>query len=121
MVAEKFLEKAGNQSLGTYIGTRQSTVTEWVALHPILEVCYRETGYEEGGTRREPWWRQTAYRKQLGASLKDIFVAEREWCWKSVRCGRGGGDRDAEESEDGSGSDGSRDAGKETGGAQAGE
>ena len=48
MAAEKFLEKVGTQSLGTYIEGRQATVTEWVALRPILEVCVRETGYEWG-------------------------------------------------------------------------
>ena len=43
--AEKFLEKSGNQFLGNYIGRRQATVAEWVALRPILEVCDRKTGY----------------------------------------------------------------------------
>ena len=39
--AEKVLEKAGTQSLGTYIERRQVIVAEWVALRPILEVCDR--------------------------------------------------------------------------------
>ena len=47
--AEKALEKAGTQSLGTYIDRRQATVAEWVALRTILEVCDIETGYEGGG------------------------------------------------------------------------
>ena len=49
MAAEKVLEKAGTQSLGTYIDSRQVTVVTWVALRPILEVCDRDTCYEGGG------------------------------------------------------------------------
>ena len=45
VTAEKVLEKAGIQSLGTYIDRRQAIVAECVALCPILEVCDRETGY----------------------------------------------------------------------------
>ena len=72
VAAEMVLEKAGTQSLGTYIERRQATMAEWVALRPILEVCDRETGYEGGGRLREPWWRQMAVRKQLSATLKKI-------------------------------------------------
>ena len=71
---------------------------------PILEVCDRKTGYAGGRRRREPWWRQTAARKQLDATLKEILVAARERRWKSGRCGEGGGDRDTDESEYGAGS-----------------
>ena len=35
VAAEKVLEKALNQSLGTYIDRRQATVAGWVALRPI--------------------------------------------------------------------------------------
>ena len=38
-------------------------MAEWVELRQILEVCDRETGYEGGGRRQEPWWRKTADRK----------------------------------------------------------
>ena len=74
-----------------------------------------------GGRRREPWWSQTASRKQLRATLKDILAEAMDRCWESGRRGRGGGYRDAEESEYGSRSDGYRDAGTETGDAQVGE
>ena len=94
---DKVFKKTGTQSLGNYIYRRQTTVAEWVTLRPILEVCDRETGYEGGGRRREPWWRETAARKQLSATLKDISSAERERYWKSGRRGGGGGDRYAEE------------------------
>ena len=70
MAAEKVLEKAGTQSLGTYIDRRQATLAEWVTLRPILEVCDRETVYEQGGKRQETWWMQTVARKQMGATLK---------------------------------------------------
>ena len=78
-----------------------------MALRSILKVCDRDTGYEGGGRRQDPLWRQTASRKQLSATLTDILAAEMEWRWKSGRCGGGGRDRDAEESEDREGSDGS--------------
>ena len=64
---------------------------------------------------------QTAARNQLSATLKDISVAARERRWKCVSCGRGVGDRYAEESEDVSGRDGYWDYGTETGDAQVGE
>ena len=38
VATEKVLEKAGTQSLGVYIDRRQATLSEWVALRPILEV-----------------------------------------------------------------------------------
>ena len=44
MAVEKVLNKSGTQSLGAYIGMRQATVAEWVALHTILEVYDKETG-----------------------------------------------------------------------------
>ena len=94
-------------------------MAEWVKLRPILEVCDRETGYEGGGRRREPWRRQTSARNQLGAMLKEILAAARERRIKYGRRGKsGGGDRDKEESENGAGRDGYRYAGTETGDTQ---
>ena len=95
-----------------------------MALYPILEVCDRDTGYKGWGGGRiwVPCWRQTASIKQLSATLKYILAETRERRWKSGRCGEGGGgDRDAEKSENGAGRNGSRGAGKETGNAQVGE
>ena len=61
-------------------------------------------------------------RKQLSAKLKDLLVAAREQRWKSGSSGKsGGGDRDAEDSEDGAGRDGSWYTGTETGDAHVGE
>ena len=96
-------------------------MAEWVAFCPILEVYDRETGYEGGGMRWDLWWRQTAARKQLSATLKEIPEAARERHWKSGRRGGGGGYKGAEESEYGAGSDGYRDAGTDTGETQVGE
>ena len=121
VAADKILENSGTQSLGTYIDRRQATVEEWGALRPILEVCDRETGYKGRGRRRDLWCRQTAAIHQLSATLKEILATAWERCWKSGRIGGGGGDRDTEESEYGAGSDGSRDAGTETGDTQVGE
>ena len=70
-------------------------------LRPILDICDRETGYEEGGRRREPWWRQTADRKQLSATLEDILASARAWCWESVRHGEGGEGREVTEYDEG--------------------
>ena len=92
-----------------------------MALHPILDVCDRETGYAGGGRRQDPWRRQTAARKQLITTLKEILETARKQRYKSGRHGGGVGDRETEESEDGAGSGGSRYAGTETGDAQVGE
>ena len=121
MAAEKVLEKSGTLSLGTYIERRQEILAEGVASRPILEVCDIETYCEGGGRRRDPWWRQTAARKQMSATLKDILAAASERRWKSGSHGGGKGYRNAEESEDWAGSNGYRDSGMDTGDAQVGE
>ena len=110
--------KSETHTLGNYIDRMKATVAEWVALRPILYVYDRETGYEGGGRRRDPWWKKTAARKHLSATLKEILVAAREWHWKSGSRGMNGGDRDAYDLEDGAGNDGSLDAGMDTGDAQ---
>ena len=69
-----------------------------MTLIPILEVCDIEIGYEKEGRLQDLWWRKTASRKQLCATLKDISASAREQCWKSGRRGEGGGYRDVEES-----------------------
>ena len=119
--AEKVLKKAITKSLGEYIDKRQAPVAEWVALQPILEICNNKTFYERGGKHQDLWWRQSAARKQLSDTLKDILVAARERRWKSDRCGGGGGDREVAESESGVGSNGPHDAGTEKGDSQVGE
>ena len=68
----------------------------------MIEVCDKDTGYEGGGRRRETWWRQTAARKELSATLYDISAAARERCWESSSRGEGGGGRDVVESYAGS-------------------
>ena len=107
MTAATVLEKAGTQPLVTDIDRSQATVAEWVATHPIFEVCDRETSDEGGRSHQDPWWRQTTAIKQLNDTLKEILAAARDCHWKSGRRGEiGEGDRDAEESEDGAVSDG---------------
>ena len=44
--AEGMREAAGMQLVINYIGIRQATVAQWVEIHPLLEVCAREKGYE---------------------------------------------------------------------------
>ena len=75
--AEELQEAAGTQMVRTYIWRQQENVAQWVALHPLFEVCERETGYEGGGRRREAWWRQEASEKQLWATLADLREAKR--------------------------------------------
>ena len=106
MASETVIEKAVTKPLVTYIDRRQATVEEWVALRPILKVCDREIGYEGRGRLQEPWWRKTAARKQLSATLKNISAEARERRWNSGRRAGGGGDRDIDESEDWDGRDG---------------
>ena len=57
---DRVLQTAGNKPLREYIEKRQVTVSEWVDLRPIFEVCTKEMGYEEGEKLRELWWRQVA-------------------------------------------------------------
>ena len=61
----------------TYIGRQQATVSRWVVLRPLFEVCTRETGYEGVGRRREAWWRQNATEKKLWATLASSQEAKR--------------------------------------------
>ena len=56
----------------------------------------------------------------MSATLKEISDAARERRWKSGRRDGGRGDRDVEESVDGAGRNGSRDAGAKTGEFQVG-
>ena len=41
--AENVLQAEGTKPLKTYIEKRQVTVSEWVALRPILELCKKNT------------------------------------------------------------------------------
>ena len=56
----------------TYKGRQQATVSQWVALLPIFEVCKGEKGYEGGERRREAWWRQDATVNQLWSTLEGV-------------------------------------------------
>ena len=44
---------AGTQSEMKYIGRQHATMSQWVALRLIFEVCTGEKGYEGGGHRTE--------------------------------------------------------------------
>ena len=68
--AEGIQEAAGTQSARIYIERRQATVVQWVVIHPLFEVCARETGYEGGERRRKVWWRQEATKKNSGPTSK---------------------------------------------------
>ena len=41
---DSVLKPSGTLDIGTYIDRRQATVAQWVALHPIFEVCVQDTG-----------------------------------------------------------------------------
>ena len=71
------IKEAGTHTLGTYIDRRQTTVTEWVTLKPIYEVCYREIGYGGGGRHRETWWKKITDQKQLVGKLEEVLEAAR--------------------------------------------
>ena len=43
--SEGIQEAVGINWARIYIEQRQATVAQWVALHPLFEVCARETGY----------------------------------------------------------------------------
>ena len=121
VASEKVIKEAVTQSLGSYIYKQQTTVAEWVALRPMLEVSYKDTGYKGGGRRRDPWCQKMAAGKQLSDILKEISVAARVWRLKSGRRGEGGGGREVAESELDVGIDGPWYYGTDTGNAQMGE
>ena len=52
----EFLRADGMQKEATYIGCRQGTVAQWVALHLIFEGFSWKKGFEGGGRWRKPWW-----------------------------------------------------------------
>ena len=68
------------QSTVTYIGRKQATVAQCVALRPLFEVCERGEWYEGGGRRREAWWRQEATEKQLRDTLENSQEAK----WRNI-------------------------------------
>ena len=100
--ANSVLKEAGTQTPGTYIDEQQATVSDWVALRPILEVFNRGAGYEGGGSLRDPWWWQTADQKQLMAASEDILAETRARRRKSCRRGEGRGGGGVAESGSGS-------------------
>ena len=87
----------------------------------MLKDCDKDKGYEGGGRRREQWWRQTAYQKQLSETLKEISATARAQRWKYGRRGEGGEGKEVVELESKTGSDGPWYSGTETGDSQVGE
>ena len=49
MTPKIFLQRAGTQTLWTYVDRRQAKVVEWVALRSIFDVYAIETVYEGWG------------------------------------------------------------------------
>ena len=96
------LKELGTQTLGTYIYKWQITVSYWVELRPILEVCDGHMVYEGEGRRRDPWWKKTAARKHLSATIEDILEAARERRQESRSHGEGRGGEEVSESDSGS-------------------
>ena len=76
---EVLREAAGTQLAMTYIGRKQATVAQWIALRPIFEGCASKTGYKGGSFRREDWWRQGVTDKKLWATLEEISRKSRIW------------------------------------------
>ena len=70
-------EAEGTQLARTYIGRRQATVSQWVALRPLFDVCAREIWYEGRAHKREAWWRQEATKKQLRSTMASSREAQR--------------------------------------------
>ena len=69
---EEVWEAAGTQSETTYIGLRQGTMVQWVALRLIFEVLTRDNGYEGEGSGMDAWWHHKTPDTQLREILKDI-------------------------------------------------
>ena len=75
--AEVIREAAGTQSARIYIEQRHATLAKWVGIHPLFEVCVRQTGYRGGGRKIKAWWRQEATEKHLRDTLEDSQEAKR--------------------------------------------
>ena len=65
----------------TYIGRQQATVSRWVVLRPLFEVCTRETAAESG-----PWGR--AQGQAVEDSGWQVRVKSKWEALSSVRGGR---------------------------------
>ena len=70
----------------TYIGRRQATVAEWVALGILFGVCVRETWYKRIGRIWYAWRCQEATEKKLQSTLAGILweAKRRSKCGENV-------------------------------------
>ena len=73
--AESVQEAAGTQSSMAYIGRKQVTTAQWVALRAIFKVFSGENGYKGVGCRRDAWWRKEAAERQLWETLVEAWEA----------------------------------------------
>ena len=62
-------ETSGTQYYVTYIGHREGTVSQWVALRTIFRVCTMEKGYEGGGIHKIIMVAIGSYRKTAQDNL----------------------------------------------------
>ena len=70
--SEDVLRTTGKKSVTEYIGCRQATVANWVALCPLLEVCARETDYKGGrGRKKISWRRQQTTEEKMWNTLEE--------------------------------------------------
>ena len=53
---ESVLKVVGTQVVRNYIGRRQATVAQWVALQPMFEVCVKQETSCDSGGQRQPLW-----------------------------------------------------------------
>ena len=71
--AEEVLGATGIQSESICIGQRQVTVSQWVYLPPLLEVCVQKTGYGGGGMKRRTQQRHGATGEALRTTLEEAL------------------------------------------------
>ena len=72
-------------------------MVEWVSLRPILDICTRDMGYEEGGKLRVRLWRQEASEKQMKFKVEHILAESMVWWrWESGRHGKSQGGPEGE-------------------------
>ena len=56
---------------GDAVGGHVHRPLEGEALQPLLEVYTRQTGFEEGGRKRRPWWRQRTKAEVFRTTLEE--------------------------------------------------
>ena len=71
--------------MAKYIDCLQAIVTQWFSLHPLLELCARDTVFEGVGRTRLLYWRQVPTEEVLRKNLEELPMEGRQGRWTMGR------------------------------------